>query len=140
MSFNLSSKRTTLWLGTAFLLLVVLWALGPVLVPFAVAAVFAYALHPMVLRLQKASPLLPRVFCVLLVEVLALLAVLGIVLLLVPILTREIPLLQQQLPALLATAAVASLARSIGCQRQSFVGKIGFAVNPRCGKSQGAID
>ena len=106
MSFNLSSKRTTLWLGTAFLLLVVLWALGPVLVPFAVAAVFAYALHPMVLRLQKASPLLPRVFCVLLVEVLALLAVLGIVLLLVPILTREIPLLQQQLPALLDRLAV----------------------------------
>jgi predicted PurR-regulated permease PerM len=43
---------------------------------------------------------------VLLVEVIALLAVLGIILLLVPILTREVPLLQQQLPALLDRLAV----------------------------------
>jgi predicted PurR-regulated permease PerM len=76
------------------------------LVPFAVAAVLAYALHPLVLQLQKLIPLMPRVLCVVLVEVIALFAVLGILLLLVPILTREIPLLQQQLPALLDRLAV----------------------------------
>jgi len=85
---------------------VLLWVLGPVLVPFAVAAVLAYALHPLVLQLQKLIPLMPRVLCVVLVEVIALFAVLGILLLLVPILTREIPLLQQQLPALLDRLAV----------------------------------
>jgi predicted PurR-regulated permease PerM len=107
MPINLSSKRPTLWLGAAVVLLMVLWALGPVLVPFAVAAVLAYALHPLVLRLQRLNPaLLPRLVCVLLVEVIALLAVLGIILLLVPILTREVPLLQQQLPALLDRLAV----------------------------------
>ncbi len=106
MPLNTSSKRLTLWLGVALLVVVLLWVLGPVLVPFAVAAVLAYALHPLVLKLQKLTPFVPRVLCVLLVEVIALLAVLGIFLLLVPILTREIPLLQQQLPALLDRLAV----------------------------------
>jgi predicted PurR-regulated permease PerM len=106
MPLNPSSKRLTLWLGVAILVIVLLWVLGPVLVPFAVAAVLAYALQPLVLKLQKLSPFIPRVLCVVLVEVIALLAVLGILLLLVPILTREIPLLQQQLPALLDRLAV----------------------------------
>ena len=106
MPLNPSSKRLTLWLGVAILVVVLLWVLGPVLVPFAVAAVLAYALQPLVLKLQKLTPFVPRVLCVLLVEVIALLAVLGILLLLVPILTREIPLLQQQLPALLDRLAV----------------------------------
>jgi len=106
MPLNPSSKRLTLWLGVALLVVVLLWVLGPVLVPFAVAAVLAYALHPLVLKLQKLTPFVPRVLCVVLVEVIALLAVLGIFLLLVPILTREIPLLQQQLPALLDRLAV----------------------------------
>ena len=106
MPLNPSSKRLTLWLGVAILVVVLLWVLGPVLVPFAVAAVLAYALHPLVLKLQKLTPLIPRVLCVVLVEVIALLAVLGILLLLVPILTREIPLLQQQLPGLLDRLAV----------------------------------
>jgi predicted PurR-regulated permease PerM len=106
MPLNPSSKRLTLWLSVAALVAVLLWVLGPVLVPFAVAAVLAYALHPLVLKLQKLTPLIPRVLCVVLVEVIALLAVLGILLLLVPILTREIPLLQQQLPGLLDRLAV----------------------------------
>ena len=106
MPLNPSTKRLTLWLSVAALVAVLLWVLGPVLVPFAVAAVLAYALHPLVLKLQKLTPLIPRVLCVVLVEVIALLAVLGILLLLVPILTREIPLLQQQLPGLLDRLAV----------------------------------
>ena len=106
MPLNPSSKRLTLWLSVAALVAVLLWVLGPVLVPFAVAAVLAYALHPLVLKLQKLTPSIPRVLCVVLVEVIALLAVLGILLLLVPILTREIPLLQQQLPGLLDRLAV----------------------------------
>jgi predicted PurR-regulated permease PerM len=97
----IANKRLTLGVGVAVLVALMLWVLGPVLVPFAVAGVLAYALHPAVLRLHRAVPWLPQVVCVILVELLALLGVLGIVFLLVPILTREIPLLQQQLPTLL---------------------------------------
>ena len=106
MTLNPSSKRLILWTGVAILVVMLLWVLGPVLVPFTVAAVLAYALQPLVMQLQKLIPFMPRVLCVVLVEVIALLAVLGILLLLVPILTREIPLLQQQLPALLVRLAV----------------------------------
>jgi predicted PurR-regulated permease PerM len=98
---NPRSKQLTIGLGVAALVALLLWVLGPVLVPFAVAAVLAYALHPLVLRLNSKVKWLPHTVCVILVEILALLVVLGIVLLLVPILTREIPLLQQQLPTLL---------------------------------------
>jgi predicted PurR-regulated permease PerM len=101
MPIQMPSNRLTLWAGVAVIVALLLWVLGPVLVPFAVAAVLAYALHPAVLRLQKTVPWIPQVVCVLLVELLALVAVLGVLLLLVPILTREIPLLQQQLPAML---------------------------------------
>lgn len=101
MPTNTAAKRLTLWLGVAIVLALLLWVLGPVLIPFAVAAVLAYALHPAVVRLQNRVSWLPHVVCVILVEMLALITVLGVLLLLVPILTREIPLLQQQLPAML---------------------------------------
>jgi predicted PurR-regulated permease PerM len=101
MPIQIAAKRLTLWLGVACVVALLLWTLGPVLVPFAVAAVLAYALQPVVARLQKALPWLPSIASVIVVELLALLVVLGVLFLLVPILTREIPLLQQQLPSLL---------------------------------------
>ncbi|PUE07930.1 AI-2E family transporter [Limnohabitans sp. T6-20] len=94
--------RLAAWLGVALVAALVFWLLAPVLAPFVVAAVMAYVLHPLVLRLESlAGVRLPRALAVLLVEVLAILALLGILLLLVPILVREWPLLQQQLPLLL---------------------------------------
>ncbi len=94
--------RLAAWLGVALVATLVFWLLAPVLAPFVVAAVMAYVLHPLVLRLERlAGARLPRALAVLLVEVLAILALLGILLLLVPILVREWPLLQQQLPLLL---------------------------------------
>jgi predicted PurR-regulated permease PerM len=101
-----SSKSLALWMGVAILVALLLWVLGPVLVPFAVAAVLAYALHPTVIRLQQWLPFLPKLVCVLVVEICALLLVVGVLLLLVPILTKEIPLLQQQLPTLLDQLAL----------------------------------
>lgn len=106
MLTNIAAKRFTLWLGVAMGVALLLWVLGPVLVPFAVAAVLAYALHPAVLRLHQGAPWLPHLVCVIVVEMLALLAVLGVLLLLVPILTREVPLLQQQLPSMLDRLAL----------------------------------
>ena len=94
--------RLAAWLGVALVAVLVVWLLAPVLAPFVVAAVMAYVLQPLVLRLEGlAKGRLPRALAVVLVEALAILALLGIFLLLVPILVREWPLLQQQLPVLL---------------------------------------
>jgi predicted PurR-regulated permease PerM len=94
--------RLAAWLGLALAAVLVFWLLMPVLAPFVVAAVMAYVLHPLVLRLQGvAAGRLPRAMAVVLIESLAFLLLLGILLLLVPILLREWPLLQQQLPFLL---------------------------------------
>lgn len=94
--------RLAAWLGVALLAVLVFWSLAPVLAPFVIAAVMAYVLHPLVLRLENLTRgHLPKGLAVVLVEALALLALLGILLLLVPILVREWPLLQQQLPLLL---------------------------------------
>lgn len=94
--------RLAAWLGVALLAVMVFWSLAPVLAPFVIAAVMAYVLHPLALKLETLTRgRLPKTLAVLLVEALALLALLGILLLLVPILVREWPLLQQQLPLLL---------------------------------------
>jgi predicted PurR-regulated permease PerM len=93
--------RLAAWMGVAFVAVLVFWLLAPVLAPFVIAAVMAYVLHPLVLRLESvAGGRLPRALAVVLVEALALMALLGLFLLLVPILVREWPLLQQQLPLL----------------------------------------
>lgn len=94
--------RLAAWLGVGVVLALVFWLLAPVLAPFVIAAVLAYVLHPLVLKLEGlAGKRLPRAMAVVLVEAVALLALMGLFLLLVPILVREWPLLQQQLPVLL---------------------------------------
>ena len=95
-------NRLTAWLGVTVVAVLVFWLLAPVLAPFVIAAVMAYVLHPLVLRLEGlAAGHVPRLLAVVLVEGLAMLALLGLFFLLVPILVREWPLLQQQLPLLL---------------------------------------
>lgn len=94
--------RLAAWLGVGLVAALIFWLLAPVLAPFVIAAVLAYVLHPLVLRLEAwTQGRLPRTIAVVLIEALALLALLGILLLLIPILVREWPLLQQQLPLLL---------------------------------------
>jgi len=101
-SATLTPQRLATWCAVGLALVVVFWLLAPVLAPFVVAAVLAYALQPLVRRLQSAlGPRMPALVSVLLVELLAVLAVLGLGLLLVPVLVREWPLIQQQLPLLL---------------------------------------
>ena len=97
--FTFSLNRLLSWLGALLLVALVLWLLSPVLAPFVVAAVLAYVLHPLVLRLGRMG--MPHSFAVILVEILALMALLSLFLLLVPVLVREWPLLRQQLPLLL---------------------------------------
>jgi predicted PurR-regulated permease PerM len=95
-------NRLASWLGVLLLCLTVLWLLAPVLAPFVIAAVLAYVLHPLVLRLEGwGRGRVPRTLAVVLVEALALLALVGLFLLLVPVVWREWPLIKQQLPLVL---------------------------------------
>ncbi|RYF69047.1 MAG: AI-2E family transporter [Comamonadaceae bacterium] len=102
MRFTTTQKRAAAWTAIAVLAVLVLRALGPVLTPFVVAAVLAYALNPLVDRLDDAGTgRMPRVAAVIVVELLFILALLCLLLLIVPVLSKEIPLMRQQLPSLL---------------------------------------
>ncbi|MCZ8251988.1 MAG: AI-2E family transporter [Hylemonella sp.] len=102
MPLSTPQKSALAWAAVALLLVLSLWLLGPVLMPFVVAAVLAYVLTPLVDWLDTLGRgRMPRVLAVLIVELLFILAVLGLVLLLVPVLTREWPLLREQVPQLL---------------------------------------
>jgi predicted PurR-regulated permease PerM len=80
----------------------VLWLLAPVLSPFVVAAVLAYALNPVVNWIGGAGRgRIPRLLAVGAVELVFVLLVLGVALLIVPILAKEMPLMREQLPVLL---------------------------------------
>jgi len=98
MGLTPSQRRIVNWAALAAAATAFLWLLGPVLTPFAMGAVLAYALHPAVEHL--ASRRVPRLLAVTLVEIAALLALAGLVLLIVPILSKELPLLNEQLPLL----------------------------------------
>lgn len=101
MNFSSTQKAALSWLGIAVCALGILWLLGPVLTPFVVAAVLAYALTPLVNRLDAMlQGRVPRVLAVLVVEVAFIVLVLSLVLLVVPILAKELPLMREQLPQL----------------------------------------
>lgn len=99
--FNLTAqqKQTALWLGVAAALCALLYLLGPVLVPFALAAVLAYMLEPGVAWLVRKR--LPRPAAVLLMIVLLGLMLLLLALILVPVLHKEAVALQQKFPAII---------------------------------------
>jgi predicted PurR-regulated permease PerM len=99
-----TQKRAAAWMLIAVLAALALWLLGPVLTPFTVAAVLAYALTPLVDRLDDLGRgRMPRVIAVLLVELLFILALAGLLLMTVPILAKELPLMREQLPVLVDT-------------------------------------
>lgn len=80
----------------------VLWLLAPVLTPFVVAAILAYALTPLVDWLANVSgSRLPRLAAVIVVEFLFIVMTLAIMLLIVPILAKELPQMREQVPVLL---------------------------------------
>ncbi len=102
MPFTAYQKRTLAWLLIAVLFGVSLWLLGPVLMPFLVAGVLAYALSPAVIRVHQGMRCkLPRWVSVSIVMLIFTLAVLGLVMLIVPVVVKETPLLREQVPLLL---------------------------------------
>ena len=101
MQFTNTQKRASAWCLIAALTALALWLLGPVLTPFVVAAVLAYALTPLVNKLDRMGKgRLPRVIAVIVVELLFIIATLCLLLLIVPIVIKEIPLIREQVPLL----------------------------------------
>ena len=101
MQFTPTQKRAAAWTAIAVLAVLVLRALGPVLTPFLVASVLAYALTPLVDRLAGEGRVrMPRLLAVVVVELLFIVALLCLVLLIVPVLVKEMPLMREQLPQL----------------------------------------
>lgn len=98
MKLDPLQRRGLAWTAIVAAAVLLVWLLAPVLTPFVVAAVLAYALHPAVEALVARR--VPRWAAVLLVEALALVALLALLLLLVPIVAKELPLLRDQIPQL----------------------------------------
>lgn len=102
MQFTITQRRATVWSLIAAAAALVVWLLAPVLTPFVVAAVLAYALTPLVDWLaRRGHGHLPRLLAVVVVELLFIFVVLGIMLLIVPILAKELPQMRDQVPVLL---------------------------------------
>jgi predicted PurR-regulated permease PerM len=119
MQLTSAQKSFAAWCFIAALLSGVLWLLSPVLAPFVVAAVLAYALTPVVDWLDHVGRgRIPRVLAVVVVELLFVLALIGVFLLMVPILAKELPLMRDQLPAMMESVnrAVAPLLKQWGVQ------------------------
>ncbi len=108
MQFTPTHKTIAAWGAIAAAFVLALWRLGPVLAPFVVAAVLAYALTPVVDALDRLGRgRIPRLLAVMLVELLFVVTILALVLLVVPILAKELPLMRDQLPPLLERGAAA---------------------------------
>ena len=84
--------QTRFWLLTFILLVVALWILKPVLLPFLAGTAIAYFLNPVVDRLEKRN--IPRWLC-------ALMVLGGFALLIALLLLLIVPLLQNQIGALM---------------------------------------
>jgi len=114
MTLSSAQRRTLSWTTLAAGAAVLLWLLAPVLTPFVVAAVLAYALHPLVERLAARG--CQRALAALLVELAALLLALAVLLLIVPVMTKELPQLKAQVPGLLdrLNASLAPLLARLG--------------------------
>ncbi|MBV8380283.1 MAG: AI-2E family transporter [Paucibacter sp.] len=98
MTLTKTQRLALGWCGIAVLAGLLLWLLAPVLAPFVGATVLAYALTPAVARLVAWR--LPRPLAAALVELVFIVIVLAVALLIVPILSRELPQLREQIPRL----------------------------------------
>jgi predicted PurR-regulated permease PerM len=96
--FTAERVQTGMWVGVGIALLALLYVLAPVLTPFAAAAILAYLLSPGVDWL--AAHKVPRWAAVLAMIFFLGLILLGLLLILIPVLKKELAQLQAQMPAL----------------------------------------
>ena len=105
LSLNPEQKQTAFWLSLWLAFVVLLYALGPIMSPFIAAAILAYALNGAVDLLDRkriGRATLPRSAAVVLVMAVFLSALLALVLIVIPVLRKEVVLLQAQIPLFLA--------------------------------------
>jgi predicted PurR-regulated permease PerM len=122
MNPSLLWLRPWLWLGGAALLGFLLWLLGPVLTPFAVAALLAWVADPLVTRIERSGR--SRTTAVTLVFALMTLVVLLAMVLLVPMLKNQFIRAGEWLPQLgvwLSTTAVPWLEHHLNVQLAAYV-------------------
>ena len=99
MTFTPTQIRAAVWTTIAVVSWLLLTLLAPVLMPFLLAAVIAYVLHPLVEWLRARR--VPRWLGAGLAISLLMLVMLAVVLLIVPVITKQVPLLRDQVPDLL---------------------------------------
>ncbi len=97
---NQQRVQTGLWLGVGLVFLVLLYVLAPVLTPFALGAILAYLLVPGVDWLQKRR--VPRAAGALIMLLAVFLLLVGLLLILIPVLQREVVALYGALPTMVA--------------------------------------
>ena len=102
MPIQQADYRKLTWLALAAAVLLVLYALAPVLTPFFLAAILAYICQPLVLWLGRRR--VPRTLAVILVMLLEALLIALFVLTVLPLFVKEITLLVRELPAFLDRA------------------------------------
>lgn len=103
-TLNKHQRQTFTWLSVAFALILLLSLLGPILMPFIVAAILAYIVNPwldLICCWQFKKFRLPRSLAACLVIILLVASVLSIALIMLPILQKQIPLLREQIPLFL---------------------------------------
>ena len=99
MNLNPQQIRMASWAAIAVVTWLLLSLLAPVLMPFLLAAVLAYALHPLVERLHASH--IPRWLGAGMAIFLLMLVMTAVMLLIVPVITKQVPLLKEQVPLLL---------------------------------------
>ena len=101
--------------------------LSPVLLPFLVAWILAYALNPLVNRLDGwFNGRMPRWLSVVMIEAVAVLMVVGVFMLVVPLVIRQAPELRRQLPVLVegAKSWIEAIATRYGFDVQLNIGTL----------------
>ncbi len=99
MNLNPQQIRMASWAAIAVVSWLLLSLLAPVLMPFLLAAVLAYALHPLVELLHARR--IPRWLGAGMAIFLLMLVMAAVMLLIVPVITKQVPLLKEQVPLLL---------------------------------------
>jgi predicted PurR-regulated permease PerM len=101
---NPEQKQTAIWLAVGVAILIILRLLGPILMPFVTAAILAYILNPGVdrlcrVKLGKRHISRPLSTAIVMLSLIA--GVLALILIVVPVLQKEMSQLQTQIPDIL---------------------------------------
>ena len=127
MQFTRYQKRFASWALIGAITGLFVWLLSPVLLPFLVAWILAYALNPLVNRLDGwFNGRMPRWLSVVMIEAVAVLMVVGVFMLVVPLVIRQAPELRRQLPVLVegAKSWIEAIATRYGFDVQLNIGTL----------------